>query len=218
MQNGKTFVAIVALVIGLVVGYGASSVFDRSENGGDDSMMEKNMKVMEIPGGPGTKATDTEKPHLASLSELKKSKISLEDALKQVEKTNSPAIDAKFETGDDGKLSLSIYPVGQGINIDAARNVFQELAGDPTVLPWTPELATFTDEEHLKGSARDITVVQTAGLTLRDAVEQVGLKQPGFVYWALPTIRDGQPGYGVYTLDSYNRSHYFFVTGVSSNR
>lgn len=220
MKNSKFIAGIViAILFGLLIGCAKSSNSETMEKSGEKSALEskEEIQVVEIPGGPGAKATDTEKPSLSSLSELKKSKITLIDALKQVEAKYSPAIEAKFETGDDGKLSLSIYPVGNGINTDASRNVFQELAGDPTVSPWEPSLDNFTDPEHLTGSARDLTIVQTAGLTLREAVEKVNGKQPGFVYWALPTIRDGHPGYGVYTLDSYGKSHYFFVGELYSD-
>jgi hypothetical protein len=34
----------------------------------------------------------------------------------------------------------------------------------------------------------------------------------GFVYWAIPTIRDTRAGYGVYTLGADGQPHYFFVS------
>lgn len=214
MQNGKTVIIVIALVVGIAVGFVGASLREARERGEMAVEMKKEkVQVAEIPGGPGAKATDVEKPKLSDLSELKKSKITLVEALKQVEAKYSPATEAKFETGDNGKLVLSIYTVENGINTAAAQNVFQELLGDPTVSPLALDLTTVTDPEPTKSSARNLTLVQTAGLTLRQAVEKVNEKQPGFVYFAIPTIRDGEPGYGVYTLDGYNKSHYFFVTG-----
>lgn len=209
MQTGigkLVLVGGIAVVIGFFLGSGVFKDYDEDEQ-------ENKMKVelKEIVGGPGVKATDAEVPQLDNATQVRQSKITLIQALDYAEAKYGPQTEAKFELDDAGKLSLSLYPVGKGINTDAARNVLQELAGDPTVIPWAPELSTFTDEEHLKIGSRDLTIVQTAGLSLREAIERVNEKQPGFVYFAIPTIRDGQPGYGIYTLDSYDKSHYFFV-------
>jgi hypothetical protein len=140
------------------------------------------------------------------------SRITMSAALAQLEKTDGPAIEAKFELGDDGKLSLSVYPVGKGIATDAERNTFFELAGDPTAATFQPEKSEFSvpDVEHLTRSARDLTLVQTAHLTLRQAVDRAARR--GFVFWAIPTIRGHVSGYGVYVLDGANQVHYLFVS------
>src|SRR5678816_3460853 len=108
-------------------------------------------------------------------------------------------IEAKFELDDEGNLSLSTYPIGAPIENDSERSKFQELAGDPTVSPWKPALEPFHDLEHLTRSSRGLTLVQTAKLSLRDAVAKADAKFPGgFVYWAIPTRRGTQSGYGIY--------------------
>src|SRR5262245_16230329 len=58
-------------------------------------------------------------------------KVTMSQGLVQAAQTGA-VIEAKYELGDDGKLSLSTYPLGASIDLDAERNVFQELAGDPT--------------------------------------------------------------------------------------
>src|SRR5215471_2107335 len=70
---------------------------------------------------------DGRRPELGSdLSILNKSKIKLADALSQAEQTG-PVIEAKFELADDGKsLSLSTYPIGAPISMDAERSKLQE--------------------------------------------------------------------------------------------
>jgi hypothetical protein len=165
--------------------------------------------------GPGAGASDARTPELGTdLSIVKTSQVKMSAALAAMETAHGPAIEAKFEIGDDGKLSLSIYPVGKGITTDAERNTFFELAGDPTAATYAPEKAEFTvpDVEHLTRSARDLTLVQTANITLRQAVDAVDRAVPGgFVYWAIPTIRDTRSGYGVYTLGTDGQPHYFFV-------
>jgi len=170
----------------------------------------------ELGTGPGDGATDERTPELGEdLSVVLQSKISMSDALEAAEEKYGETIEAKFELGDDGKLSLSVYPVGKGIDIDAERNTFSELAGDPTVESWNPEQSEFKvpDEEHLTRSARDLTLVQTASLTLRDAVYVAEDAVPGgFVYWAIPTIRDTRAGYGVYVYGKDKKAHYFFIS------
>jgi hypothetical protein len=90
-----------------------------------------------------------------------------------------------------------------------------ELAADPTLDAYAPSLSEFSvsDVEHLTRSARDLTLVQASALTLKEAVGIVqGVMPDGFVYWAIPTIRDTSAGYGIYVLGSDNRPHYFFVS------
>src|SRR5262249_23067072 len=150
--------------------------------------------------GPGSEATDARTPELGNdLSVVKTSKVTMKQALDQLKPKYGEMIEAKFELGDDGKLSLSLYPVGKGLKVDAERNTFFELAGDPTAKTFAPSSTEFKvpDVEHLTRSARDLTLVQTAGLSLRDAVEVAEDALPGgFVYWAIPTIRDTRAGYG----------------------
>jgi hypothetical protein len=54
--------------------------------------------------------------------------------------------------------------------------------------------------------------VQTASLTLLSAVQTAeSMYEGGIVYWAIPTIRDGHSGYGVYVLGSDDQVHYLFI-------
>src|SRR5690348_953656 len=64
--------------------------------------------------GPGNGATDARTPELGSdLGILDNAQISLADGVAKVAAENGPVIEAKFELGDDGKLSLSIYPAAK---------------------------------------------------------------------------------------------------------
>ena len=171
--------------------------------------------VTDLGHGPGHLATDQRVPELGDdLSVLRQSKITMADALAASEAANGPAIEAKFEVGDDGNLSLSIYPV-KDISLDAERNSFAEQAGDPTVLPFESAISTFQvpDVEHLTRSARDLTITQAARLTLREAVAKAeATVRGGFVYWAIPTIRDTRAGYGVYVYGPRGGVHYLFIS------
>lgn len=166
--------------------------------------------------GPGAAATDARAPELPNLAVLKSAKISMYDALVAAEKKHGKTIEAKFELDDSGKLSLSIYPVGKGLDIDAERNTFFELAGDPTTKSFNPSKTEFKvpDAEHLTRSARELTIVQAAGIDLPTAVlfAEFSMPEGSIVYWAIPTIRDTRAGYGVYVLGTDGKSHYFFIS------
>lgn len=183
---------------------------------GGGSTASNAASLTEIGAAPGAGATDARTPELGDdLTVLTTSKVKMSDALKTAEEKYGVTIEAKFELGDDGKLSLSVYPIAKGLDVDAERNEFRELAGDPTVATWAPALDEFKadDKEHQVRSARDLTIVQTAGLSLRAAVDAAEKAvQGGIVYWAIPTIRDARSGYGVYVLGADKKTHYFFVS------
>jgi hypothetical protein len=165
-----------------------------------------------LSSGPGRSATDARVPELGSdLSVVRQSKISMADAVKKVGRENGPVIEAKFELGHDGNLALSVYPAAKGLKMDSERNVFQELAGDPTVTPFTGALETFSDQEHVLRSSRDLTLVQLSRLSLADAVAKAS--SMGKVYWTIPTIKDKRAGYGVYALSTRNKQVYKFIDG-----
>jgi hypothetical protein len=165
--------------------------------------------------GPGSAATDARTPELGNdVSIVEQSKISLADGVAAASK-NGAVIEAKFELADDGKsLSLSLYPAGKGLQMDAERNLFQELSGDPTADQFAGSLEVFADQEHLTRSARDLTLVQLSTVSLSDAIDQASWD--GNVFWAIPTIRHGRAGYGVYT-ENDGRQHYRFIDGQGSS-
>lgn len=183
---------------------------------GGGSSAHNRWNPADLGAGPGAKATDQRSPELGSdLSVLNSAKIKMCDALADAEAKHGATIEAKYELGDDGKLSLSIYPVGKGIATDSERNTFFELAGDPTAAHFSPSKTEFTvpDAEHLTRASRDLTIVQSAGFGLRTAVFFAENAMPGaFVYWAIPTIRDTRAGYGVYLLGEDGKSHYLFIS------
>jgi hypothetical protein len=218
-KNGVVYWAIPTIKKGRA-GYGVYAITNGNAHyefiDGGGSTASTAASLTEIGPGPGAGASDTRTPELGSdLSVLTTSKIKMSDALKAAEDKYGPTIEAKFELGDDGKLSLSVYPIAKGVDVDAERNGFRELAGDPTVATWAPVLEEFAadDKEHQVRSARDLTIVQTAGLSLRKAVEAAEKAvSGGIVYWAIPTIRDARSGYGVYVLGADKKAHYFFVS------
>ena len=230
-EEGTVFWAIPTIHEGRA-GYGVYSLRgidedgdDGDENDGDERMQAvyrfvdgggANQRQMLVLGtGPGAEATDARTPELGEdLTVMRTATIKMSDALAQVETQYGMPIEAKFELDGTGALSLSVYPADDMAR-SAEQNTFTELAGDPTGSAWAPSSSTFTvpDQEHLTRSARDLTLVQTAGLSLRAAVLQVEAAYPGgAVYWAIPTRRGTQSGYGIYVLDSADQPHYLFVS------
>ena len=64
-----------------------------------------------------------------------------------------------------------------------------------------------------EGAPRDLTLVQTTGLSIHQAVDVVQEAMPdGIVFWAIPTIRETRAGYGVYVYGSDGAVHYFFIS------
>jgi hypothetical protein len=218
-KNGTVFWAIPTIKTGRA-GYGIYTLvsgrphYEFIDGGGSTSSTVANLT--DLGATPGDKGSDARAPELgADVTVVTTSKIKMSDALKTAEDKYGPTIEAKFEIGDDGKLSLSVYPIAKGLDIDAERNGFRELAGDPTAATWTPALEEFTaeDKEHQVRSARDLTIVQTASISLRDAVAAAEKALPeGIVYWAIPTIRENRSGFGIYILGADRKAHYFFVS------
>ncbi len=220
-RNGEKVFWAIPTIRHSRAGYGVYALHGRNQRyhfidgqGSDDCTRND---PRDLGDGPGTAATDARVPELGSdLSILKQSKISLADGVAQVEKRYGSVVEAKFELADDGKsLSLSIYPAGKGLKMDSERNTFFEASGDPTGATYAPDLAEFKvpDVEHLTRSSRDLTLVQTASLSLRDAIDAAQYAMPdGFVFWAIPTIRDTRSGYGVYVYGTDDKVHYFFIS------
>jgi hypothetical protein len=197
-------------------GYGVYGVSDDGESNYAfiDGRGSRRRQTSDLGAGP-TAPTDDRVVELGTdVTIVRQSKISMLDAIDQAEAASGKIVEAKFELGDDGKLSLSLYPV-KDFTLDAERNELGELSGDPTAASWAPEYAKFDvpDEEHVTKASRDLTLVQAAGMNLRSAVQRVSNRFPGgFVYWAIPTRQGTRAAYGIYVLDSANHSHYILVS------
>lgn len=127
----------------------------------------------------------------ATLAHLGEAKISLIDGVNQSERAFGFVTQAKFEMGDDGKLSLSVYNCPKGRDVDAEHNVLTETSGDPTASPWAPGNEVFTDAKHLTRSAMNLTVMQTTKLSLVDLIKKAVYLRAGTPWYAIPQIYKG---------------------------
>jgi hypothetical protein len=173
-------------------------------------------QTLDLGSGPGSGATDARVPELGTdVTVVRTARVKMSIAIQQTLAKYPGVIEAKYEIGDDGNLSLSIYPVKEALTVDAERQTFFELAGDPTQATYAPTESKFDvpDEEHVTRSARDLTLAQTSTISLLGAVQKAESRYSNaFVYWAIPTVRGTRSGWGVYVLDGNNQSHYLFIS------
>lgn len=199
-------------------GYGVWALYNNKDGAYTfvDGAGSHRRQTLDLGTGPGTGATDARVPELGTdMTIVRNARIKMSSALHQLLQQYPLAIEAKYEIGDDGNLSLSIYTTTHDKNTDAEHQDFYELSGDPTQATFQPAAAKFDvpDEEHVTRSARDLTLIQTQSMSLVDAVSKAeSLIQNGVVFWAIPTMRGTRAGYGVYILAPDNSVHYYFLS------
>lgn len=142
------------------------------------------------------------------------SKLDLLQGIAQSEKTQGKAISAKFEM-KAGVLMLSVYTAKAGLGTDPEHNVLVELIGDATKPSWMPEVEVFADPEHLKRSAMHLTLVQTAKLSLTDAIRRAASATGGQVYSAIPVVHTGAPAYDVVAAVAGGKSRHVIIDAAS---
>lgn len=126
------------------------------------------------------------------LSKLSSSRHTLVDGIRQAEKSDGPAVSAKFEM-KEGQLLLSVYTAKQGRDRDAEHNTLMELIGPATDAAWKAETEVFADKEHLARSAMQLTLMQLTRMSLADVIKKAEAQQPGTVYSAIPMVQGGRP-------------------------
>jgi uncharacterized membrane protein YkoI len=126
------------------------------------------------------------------LSKVSASRHTLADGIRQAEKTDGPAISAKFEMEGD-QLMLSVYTAKQGRDHDAEHNTLMELNGPASDATWAPKTEVFGDKEHLARSAMQLTLMQLSRMSLSDVIKKAEAQQSGTVYSATPAVQEGRP-------------------------
>jgi hypothetical protein len=115
----------------------------------------------------------------AIMSQMKNAKISLVQGIELAEKTSGVVTSAKYEIGDDGKLSLSIYTVPEGLSVAPEKATLTELSGDPTAQPFKFAPEVFTDKEHIARASVHLTLFQLSPLSLKDVIKAALKKVSG---------------------------------------
>jgi uncharacterized membrane protein YkoI len=150
----------------------------------------------------------------ALISNLKNSKYSMADGIKQAEKENGVAISAKFEM-KGATLMMSVYTAKAGLDKDAEHNELIELLGDAAKEKWTPEIEVFEDKKHLTRSAMQLTLVQVSKIKLTDAIKKAESAQGGTVYSVIPAVKDGNSVYIVKIATPEGKGIHVTVDGES---
>src|SRR5262245_43765082 len=124
----------------------------------------------------------------ALLQALPNSKHTLLEGIQQLSKAPATPISAKFEF-EHGKLSLSVYTAGKGLDADAEHNVLQEHAGSPEGSEWKPAVEVFEDNAHVARSAQQQTLMALSRSSLAEVVKKAEQAQAGIVYSITPVLR-----------------------------
>ncbi|HWL86851.1 MAG TPA: hypothetical protein VNO21_13670 [Polyangiaceae bacterium] len=127
----------------------------------------------------------------ATAAKVKTSKHTLLEGVQSAQKGNGAAISAKIEF-EDGKLQLSVYTAKAGLEKDAEHNVLIELQGETTSAKWDPKTEVFEDREHLGRASAQLTALQTASISLEDAIKKASALKKGSVFSAIPSVKDGK--------------------------
>lgn len=75
------------------------------------------------------------------------------------------ALSAKYEVGDRGRLSLSIYVAAHGVR-DANRASLEEVSGDPLAAKWSPSTETLRNASDVSEATIQRRLLTATKLTL----------------------------------------------------
>jgi len=80
-------------------------------------------------------------------------------------KPPTAALSAKYEVGDRGRLSLSIYVAAHGVR-DANRASLEEVSGDPLAAKWSPSTETLRNASDVSEATIQRRLLTATKLTL----------------------------------------------------
>lgn len=144
---------------------------------------------------------------LAIIPLLANSRLSLIDGIKLAEQSHGPAISAKFEIADDGKLVLSVYNIPEGLAVEPEAATMLEVSVDPTVQIPQLNVEVFQDKKHLTRSASHMTLFRLSKLTLIQALDKAARLTGGVPIDARdPTVVNHRPIVQVVMMDAVGGS------------
>ncbi|MBI3893604.1 MAG: hypothetical protein HY303_18960 [Candidatus Wallbacteria bacterium] len=124
---------------------------------------------------------------------LPQAKFSIEAGIKQLTRAPEACISCKYEIGDDGKLSLSIYTAQKGLSVLPEENPLIEYAGSPASETWAPSAEVFKDPLHVARAASHLTVMAQSCCSLLDILRKAQcMADGGTVFRIDPMVRDGK--------------------------
>ena len=129
----------------------------------------------------------------ALIEALPRSKLSLEDGIRQVSKGGEVAISAKFEFDDNNKLSLSVYTAEKGLATDPEHNVLKEFSGSPEQKPWAPQAEVFKDIPHVARASEHLALMSVSRHSLAAIIGMAKKKHAGAAFAVTPMVNRTRP-------------------------
>ncbi|MGH8679416.1 MAG: hypothetical protein ACREUQ_13830 [Burkholderiales bacterium] len=129
----------------------------------------------------------------ALIEALPRSKLSLEDGIRQVSKDGEVAISAKFEFDDNNKLSLSVYTAEKGLATDPEHNVLKEFSGSPEQKPWAPQAEVFKDIPHVARASEHLALMSVSRHSLAAIIGMAKKKHAGTAFAVTPMVKRTRP-------------------------
>jgi hypothetical protein len=156
------------------------------------------------------RADDAEQATLVKA--LAGAKISLQQGIAQVAKGTEVPTEAKYEM-DKGKLALTVYTSGKGLDTAAEDNSFNEYGGNATEAAWKPEKEVFADLKHIARSAQYHTLLSMTKMTIPAIIQKAS--PLGTVFSVKEKIRNGKPVFEVMTAQGggAKTTYYDLMTG-----
>jgi hypothetical protein len=115
---------------------------------------------------------------------------------------------AKYEMGDDGRLSLSIYTVKEGKDVLPEKSHTTERAGFPLTKSWDHGAEVFgakgQDDEHVSRAAGFLTLMQETNVSIKEIANRAS--RYGMVYRVEPEVYKGKPAFNVLVLNSQGKA------------
>ena len=139
---------------------------------------------------------DVANPYL--VKSLPRATVTLAQALSMV-KPPAVALSAKYEVGDRGKLSLSVYIAARGLR-DANRASLEEVSGDPLAVKWSPSTETLRSPSDVSEATTQRRLLAATKLTLLKIARTAKTDQPGRVFSVIPAVVAGKPKFIVLVL------------------
>lgn len=148
--------------------------------------------------GGTARAEDADEANPYLVKSLPRATVTLAQALSMV-KPPAVALSAKYEVGDRGRLSLSIYVAARGVR-DAKRTSLEEVSGDPLAAKWSPSTETLRNASDVSDATTQRQLLAATKLTLLKIARTARTDQPGRVFSVIPAVVAGKPKFVVLVL------------------
>ncbi len=154
--------------------------------------------ILLLLSGGTARAEDADEANPYLVKSLPRATVTLAQALSMV-KPPAATLSAKYEVGDRGRLSLSIYVAAHGVR-DANRASLEEVSGDPLAAKWSPSTETLRNASDVSEATTQRRLLATTKLTLLKIARTAKIDQPGRVFSVTPAVVAGKPKFIVLVL------------------